>query len=459
MEGSDTAAYGLISIRSQHDAVIAPTGDLFTHRRSQWGKDMFSLRDFLYGLPNRCYLEFVRHFILPSDRDEQISSTLDPLVIDLPAELVDKTYIVRQSVMDELLHPATWLILGKTGIGKTTIWAKLLSQTDESVLTVGLDYLQGEGSFFENDILSGKLSLLAPTLLIPRIFETYWEKTVLSVQRRTKYLPRLRTDKKWMELLRWFYRRYPPTHPPLDDYELMTWLAAPVQTEPLRDQLPAFVSLEELLRLITWSFSWKPFDGQEEHLQVYTNALVLLDGTRQLSAPAIRRLVEDAQSLYEMRLEGLQLKLLIDNAWESQVVEMDCVRQGRAKVYHLPRWSEQDLRKLLRRRILSFQVGGTTADLEEMPEYDLGKLLADSGTVRAEVGNNLESLIVRGAQGIPAHALCLARCIVAACAGCWPEEFTAPLIAYDVQRLIDLYQKHTRPANTLPDLLSPQQEE
>jgi len=404
---------------------------------------MDPLWDFFYGLPNKRYLEFVRRFILMLDGDDQTSPTVDPFAIDLPAEFVDRTYIVRELVMSEIGHPATWLILGETGIGKTTIWAKLLSQTDESVLTVGLDLHRADGELFKGGILSGKTSFLAPALLIPRVFEAFWEKTILSVQRRDRYLHRLRADRRWMELLRWFYRRYPPSHPPVDDHELMAWLNVPAQAEPLRDQLPLFASLSELLRLITWSVSQKSFDGLEKFFQVYTKVLVLLDGTRQLSAPAVRRLVEDAQGLYDMDVDNLRFKLFIDMTWEPQIAGMDCVRQGRTKVFILPPWSEQDLSRLLRLRVYSFQVGGPTTDATKMPEYALGKVLADSGAVRSELRDCLESLIANGSQGIPLHALRLARCVVGACAGCWVEEFQPPLGIADIRRLIDLYQEHT----------------
>lgn len=414
---------------------------------------MDPLWDFFYGLPNKRYLEFVRRFILMLDGDDQTSPTVDPFAIDLPAEFVDRTYIVRELVMSEIGHPATWLILGETGIGKTTIWAKLLSQTDESVLTVGLDLHRADGELFKGDILSGKTSFLAPALLIPRVFEAFWEKTILSVQRRDRYLHRLRADRRWMELLRWFYRRYPPSHPPVDDHELMAWLNVPAQAEPLRDQLPPFASLSELLRLITWSVSQKSFDGLEKFFQVYTKVLVLLDGTRQLSAPAVRRLVEDAQSLYDMDVDNLRFKLFIDMTWEPQIAGMDCVRQGRTKVFILPPWSERDLSRLLRLRVYSFQVGGSTTDAKKLPEYNLGNMLADSGAVGSELRECLESLIVNSSQGIPLHTLRLARCVVGACAGCWAEEFQPPLGRDDIRRLIALYQKHIdliRQANPQP---------
>jgi hypothetical protein len=398
---------------------------------------MDPLWNFLYSLPNRRYLDFVGCFII----QVQDESGLDPFAIDLPDELADKTYVPRKPITDEVRRPGTRLILGKAGIGKSTIYASLLRQTDESTLSVGLNLHQVGATLPEPDIHAGEASLLTLDLLVPRIFETYWEKTIRSPQQRVKYLPQLRADKQWMELLRWFYRRYPPIHPEIDDYELMAWLRIPPQAEPLRSQISPLDTLRELMRLITWKASPKLFFGSREFLQAYTEVQVLLDGTEQLSPAAVRHLVTDAQSLYDMHLDKFQFELFMDSAWQSQVADMDCVRQGCVSVINLLPWSDSESRKLLRRRIYSFQSGGSTIDPEEMPEYDLGDLLADSGSLRAEARERLESLIIAGAQGIPLHALRLARCVVAVCARCWPEEFLSPLGVYDIERLVDLYQK------------------
>lgn len=398
---------------------------------------MESLWNCLYSLPNRRYLDFVGRFIIQM----QDENGLDPFAIDLPDELADRTYVPREQITEEVRRPGTRLILGKAGIGKSAIFASLLRQPDGSTLSVGLNLHQVGATLPEPDIQAGEASLLTLDLLVPRIFETYWEKTIRSPQQRVKYLPRLRADKQWMELLRWFYQRYPPTHPEVDDYELMAWLRTSSQAEPLRSQISPLDALRELMRLTTWKASPQLFFGSQELLQAYTGVEVLLDGTEQLSPAAVRRLVTDAQSLYDVHFDKFQFKLFIGSVWQSQVADMDCVRQGRVSVINLLPWSNSELRKLLRRRILSSQLGGSTIDPEEMPEYDLGNLLADSGSLRPEARERLESLIIAGAQGIPLHALRLARCVVAACAGCWPEEFLPPLTVHDIKGLADLYQK------------------
>lgn len=398
---------------------------------------MDPLWNFLYSLPNRRYLDFVGRFIIQM----QDENGLDPFAIDLPDELADKTYVPRKPITDEVRRPGTRLILGKAGIGKSTIFAALLHQAGESILPVGLNLHQVGATLSELDIQAGKASLLTLDLLVPRIFETYWEKTIRSPQQRVKYLPQLRADKQWMELLRWFYQQYPPTHPEIYDYELMAWLRTPLQAEPLRSQISPLDTLRELMRLITWKVSPQLFFGSREFLQAYTEVQVLLDGTEQLSPAAIRRLVTDAQSLYDMHLDKLPIKLFMDSTWQSQVADMDCVRQGRVSVVNLPPWCDSELRELLRRRMYSFQSGGPTSSPDDMPEYDLGHLLADSGSLRPEARERLESLIIAGAQGIPLHALRLARCVVAACARCWPKEFVPPLAAYDIKKLVDLYRR------------------
>jgi hypothetical protein len=409
--------------------------------------------NFLHSLPNRCYLNFVGRFIQMQDE-----SSLDPFAIDLPDELADDTYVPRKHITEEVRRPDTRLILGKAGSGKSTIFASLLRQPDESTLSVGLNLHQVSATLPEPDIQAGEASLLTLGLLVPRIFETYWENTIRSPQRRVKYLSQLRVDKQWMELLRWFCRRYPLTHPDIDDYELMSWLRTPSQAEPLGSQISPLATLRELMRLITWKAPPQLFFGFREFSQAYTEVEILLDGTEQLSPAAIRRLVTDAQSLYDMHLDKFQFELFMDSAWQSQVADMDCVRQGCVSVVNLPPWSDSELRELLRRRILSSQSGGSTIDPEEMPEYDLGDLLADSGSLSPEARERLESLIIGGAQGIPLHALRLARCVVAACARCWPQEFVPPLGAYDIERLVDLYQNSAGLSGNNKDLASEQLE-
>jgi len=343
--------------------------------------------------------------------------------------------------MEDIRRRGSRLVLGETGIGKSSIFASLLRQPGESVLSVGLYLHQVSATLPQQGIMAGEASLLSLELLTPCIFEAYWEKTIRSGRQRTRYLPQLRADRRWMELLRWFYRRYPPVHPAIDDYELMAWLRAPGQVEPLHAWIPPLYALRELIRLITWKVPPELFFGARELLQPYTHVQVFLDGTEQLSPPAFKRLIADAQRLYDLQPDHFEFKVFVDSAWKAQVARMEGVRQGRVNVVILSPWPEPDLRALLRRRMLSFQPGGTTRDSENMPEYDLGHRLADSGSLRPEARDGLESLIVAGAQGIPLDALRLARCVVAACAGCCPAEFKPPLGVYDIKRLIDLYQK------------------
>lgn len=417
---------------------------------------MDHLWDFLYGLPNRRYLDFVGRFILRM----QDGHAPDPFAIDLPDEFADATFVPQKSITDDIRRPGTRLILGEPGIGKSALLASLLRQAGESILSVGLPvgldlHLHQVGAAWsEYDIQVGKTSLLTLDHLVPCIFETYWEKTIRSPQQRTKYLPQLRADKQWMELLRWFYQHYPPTRPEIDDYELMAWLHTLPQAEPLHSGISLLDTLGELIKLITWQVSAELFFGTREFLQAYTQVQVLVDRSKQLAPAAVQRLVTDAQNLFDLHLDKFQFKLFMDSACKEHVAGMDCVRQGRVNVVSLPLWSDSELRTLLRRRILSFQSGGSTIDPQEMPEYDLGNLLADSGSVRPGARGQLESQIIAGAKGIPLHALRLARCIVAACAGCWPNEFQPPLIAYDINELIELYQRHAMSTKNTIDLAS-----
>lgn len=391
-----------------------------------------------YGLPIRPYLDFVGDVLLqtPGQND------LDPFSVNLPRRLAEHTYVLRESVVAEVFRRGTRVILGKAGIGKSALYAALLRQIGRSTLVVGLPLHEIIVGSSGPSVLTGEASLLSPPLLVPRIFEAYWTKTILDDRQRSNYVSQLRVDKQWMALLRWFYQHYPPSHPKVDDHELMAWLTAPSNPEPLRPDLPPLIALREMIRMACWQADPGLFFGPRAFRRAYSDVEVLLDGTEQLSPPAIGRLVEDTQGLYGSGLDRFHFKLFMDDAWESQVLQTECVRQGRVNVVSLPDWSEAELRRLLRVRIFSLREGSTSEDYQELPEYGLGDLLASAESLLPETRDQLEIHIIKGAQGNPLHALRIARCVVAAACGCW-SSYPPPLSLDSVKRLIDAYQKHT----------------
>jgi hypothetical protein len=255
-----------------------------------------------------------------------------------------------------------------------------------------------------------------------------------------------------MLLLRWFYQHYPPAHPEVDDHELMAWLIAPGKAAPLQSDLPPLVALREMIQMACWRLDPELFFGPRAFRQVYRDVEVLLDGTEQLSPPAIRRLVADAQGLYGLRLGQFHFKLFMHDVWKPQVIKTECVREGRVNVVTLPDWSEADLRELLRTRILGLLEGDTTNDFKKMPEYDLGDLLVSAQAVQPQARRQLEDRIIKGAQGNPLHALRISRCVVASACGCWPD-YPPPLSLKSIKKIVDIYQEHadvSQRSNSVP---------
>jgi hypothetical protein len=419
--------------------------------------------DCLYGLPRRCYLTFVGRFILHAET----GITPDPFAIDLPADKADQTYISRKSIIDDICRPGTRIILGKPGIGKTTIFNRIWHDTESGLLSVGIPLQKASGRALDLEILSGEASFLTPVLLIPQMFDTFWAKTVcscpqgrsmVSPSKRVEYLTQLRADRQWMELLRWFVRHYPPSCLEVEDFELAAWLRGSSQDESLSSELPPPRALRQLIRLITWKAPSHLFRGTQRALQAYRGVEVLLDGTGSLSPAAVRRLVADAQTLYDTYREEFSLKIFMSDSWQPQVLGMDCVQQGRVNVVNHLDWSDSEMRSLLRVRLHQFTPGSPTSDPETLPEYDLGDILADSGALERAARSRLESIIVSAAQGIPLHALRLARCIVAACAGCWPHEFELPLSIPEVQRIIQKYHEKAGKSWAAQDVASEHKE-
>ncbi len=382
------------------------------------------IRDLIYGLPDRDYLEFIDRNIGPGTGALEV----DPFAIDLPDEQFDDTYFSRRRVDGRVTSPGYRMILGRPGSGKSSLFVANIRRIRSSVLAVGLNLNhlntveQGEGS-------DSPTSILTPELLCEHVFHTYWRRTILAPERRSVTLPVLRQERTWMELVRWFYNKYTPALSDIEDeFEFVAWLKSPSLDPKWIPGVSSFRMLDELIRLITYQPTTSSY-GQESTWRTYQRVEVLVDGAARLPALSIPRLLQDVQRLYDMHLDHLGLKVFLRENWRAQVLDMGCVRQGRASVYELPEWEAGELRDLLRRR-LSLLQGGTE-------DRGLSGYLASF--LASPLHVSLENMIIENAHGSPLHALRLARGATALCA---LKETEGSVSESDVQGLIDKYKSY-----------------
>lgn len=397
----------------------------------------------------------MRDRILP----ESDTRVVDPFSIDLPDERFDEAYVLRKQVIEEIEQPGFRVIVGPSGSGKSTLLTALVRNPPDSVLRVELNLNRVGTLATEQDIFDGKYSFFTPEFLSQHVFNAYWEANIYKASRRDEFLQHLRVDREWMELLRWFHRRFRPLHSIVSDFQLMAWLSAPPRDEDLLSRVSSPQILQELVSFVTWEPPKSEYYGQEPPAQRCKRIDLLVGGTDQFSKEALKRLIRDAQRLIDMRLgENVEFKIFLDQDFESSVLSMPCARQGRVAVIQLPGFSKQELQDLLRKRVYSARIDPMTrSELTPVSEsglriYSLQGDADDYEFVSADhsldrilplsrgMKGRLESLIVQGAEGSPFHALRLAQCAVAACAGCFPD-CTPPLDEDVTTRLIALYKQ------------------
>jgi len=173
------------------------------------------------------------------------------------------------------------------------------------------------------------------------------------------------------------------------------------------------LALEEVIRLVTW----RAGDVGYDHIEV------LVDGTDVLSSRAIGRFLVDVQSLYNLHLGGLDWKLFLDEKeWRDRVWKSPCVKEGRVNVTRLKCWRPEELRQVLRQRLLVAR-HGVTADPAAIPEPDfcITTYLARFCTPElreswSEKIPDLETWVTTSAQGSPLRTVLLARALIARCA-------------------------------------------
>jgi hypothetical protein len=407
--------------------------------------------DLFYALPDIEYLDFVSRVFSTFQTESSAAARftpVDPFAVDISDEaLFSGAYVYRSTTWQQVASPACQVVLGEPGVGKSVLFVALTRElpgeqsageamgaakalAKRRVLTVDLNLERIGLPPSMPDAERG--NVLTPSHLSWAIFNVYWEKTLVrrdhyfrSSDRHTKHMDELgkqmallRRDRTWMERLRQFYRRFPPAHPEIEDeFEFMAWLHAG-QQEVTSASSP--LVLQQLLRLITYPPAKEGEERQRPAKRLYDGVSVLVDGTDRLSAPEIHTLLVDAQSLYDMHLDGLNWKLFLDQVWSDQVWALPAVQQGRISVVRPAPWQTRELQQLLRRRAMLLCPGAYAAlDTLPPPDYALHKLLNEY--LDDSLRSSLETEVIQHSHQSPLRALLLARGVVACAARCRRE--------------------------------------
>ncbi len=388
--------------------------------------------DICYGLPNQQYIDYVSNNLLHQQ------ATVDPFAPFL-MEKANGSYISRSNVESELRRPENRIILGKKGSGKTALARWLIYEMYRyQTLVVRLPSSESatlSPSCQQNDrCCSWTLSQI-----IAHIFDTYWNQMIVEPLHSETLLPLLRRDREWMLKLHWFYNHYPPRHyQVLRDFELFTWLNSTLPHVPFNPQSNDRDILREIIRfIVTIPFDPTKIFGEKFHWP-YQNVMLLFDLGRDTSVEIIAELAQITQELQHLSLAPLRFKIFLNAQLEHEITSWSCVKSGYVSVYRLPPWSSQELQDILDKRIIA--CGGNYTDntsswtslpgLVPAVRYHFRQILIDGALRAYKQPTEFDA---------PIHALKLARGLLAACAGCWPERFPPPLNAHQLLEIINLY--------------------
>ncbi|HDD24939.1 MAG TPA: hypothetical protein ENF52_05845, partial [Chloroflexi bacterium] len=315
-----------------------------------------------HGLPNQRYLDFVGRYLLHRPPG---TPSVDPFQPQLSVEQIEGAYVDRTAVEEEACRLDTQIVMGRQGSGKTTLAIRLSTLLRQGVLVVPVPIELAE-VYARLDSLSESSTPLSPGSLATLIFDAYWENLLCNPAHRGRFLLRLRQDRLWMVRLRWFYHHLPPRHLEIpEEFELMTWLRASPSNEIYGAAMRPEDMLRELIRFVTsadlslasaWTQAYRA-RAPYEHIQV------LLDGVEHCSEAGLERLGRDVTWLHRLSLETgrISFKLFAGDYLREAFERIRCVQSGQVTLYALPLWSEDDLRRLLYRRLAMWMPGESIA--------------------------------------------------------------------------------------------------
>lgn len=304
-----------------------------------------------YSLPDRQYLRLVNLYLLgrrPSDR------FLDPFAPDIAEDRTGDAYVEREEVEKAVLQPGCSILLGESGIGKTTLTRyfvnKIAQGDDPRSLIIPVPIPSIRAALPPESFNAGEISILTAESVAILVFKAFWYALIVNPSSRKEHLGTLRTSERWMRSLRNFYGKYASAALPVEDFELRAWLYAQERSADHSVRETSEASLQRLLAFITEPGVLKDVYGRTKSWP-YPRVRLFVDGTEHFSGPAVQRLMRDAQQLYHSYRERLDLKLFVDATWQTTARQLSCVQQGRVPLYTLPAWTQAELRTLLKKRI------------------------------------------------------------------------------------------------------------
>ncbi len=313
------------------------------------------------ALPDRQYLDLVNYHLLGRTSSDRL---VDPFAPDIAEDRIGDAYVAREDVEAAVRQPGCSILLGESGIGKTTLayyFVNKIARDNPRALVISVPIPKIRAALDPESFNAGKVSILTAKSVATLIFKEFWKTFIVGLS-SPNHLETLRKNRGWMEELRDFYGMYASAGLSIEDFELGAWLHPqhdppryPVQetSEANLQRLLMFVTRpEEALRDV-WGKT-KPWPYQRVRL--------FIDGTEHFSGPAVQRLARDAQQLYSSYRETLDLKLFIDAAWENTIRQLSCVQQGRVPLYTLPVWTRAEFHTLLEKRISAHLPSGESED-------------------------------------------------------------------------------------------------
>ncbi len=373
-----------------------------------------------------------------------IRDLADPFTLEVPVDKAEEAYVPRDEVDDQIEQPGFCTVIGPAGSGKTALFRRQCSRrlkdtSERRVFTIGLDATQVMLPVSDEYIFDGKISVLSPEILIWYIFNAYWDTLILDHQVSTRYLSELRQSEHWRIKLRWFYNHCrPQRYQNSEDKMLLAYLQNPLQNQRrdlsfYPDVAPQNV-LTELIDFITTPVNTGGRFGKS--VQPYQKIRLLIDGSEQLSRPAMERLLQDMGVIYKHHSTKLECILFADSIWQDLVDST----KNYCRVIELPQWDEAALQSILEKRLNAWKAPFIEGEdwTKHIPKSSL-TLAAKSQLINLTVKGALQAEKKAGEVAAPIHVLRLARVLFAACAGCLPQPFSLPLNKNKIREIISLY--------------------
>jgi hypothetical protein len=308
-----------------------------------------------FDFPSTNYSQLVNKLLELSGK----KSLLDPSLLDpfsVSAQFTQPIcYVYRADVEDEITRPGHRIVCGKSGTGKSTLRKIILEHftpRPKPPLIVNLSEVEIQSIGNEADVDSGKYSFLTTEQLARNIFTAYWKVLFRDDAVRIWKYPDLRQSRWWTKRLHWFYSRYTKYLPVVEDqFELMAWLNTPPPDDLFHPEIPPIELLRYLIDFVLFNPPQRGDPKGNPPENTFAGIQVLVDDLEALSAPAVDRLIRDAQLLYDCRIDSLWLTLFVDEFLIGQLMEMRGVTEEKVGFYKLPEWSPDQLRQMINLRV------------------------------------------------------------------------------------------------------------